>query len=182
MARHVAFLRAVNLGSRNRIKMATLRELVESLGYEDVATHLQSGNVLFRSPGTTPAKAAKAIEDALAAQLDVTAPVIVRTRAELAAVVEANPLQDVATDPARHLVTFLSAKPDVKARAALAAIDAAAYEPDVFAVEAREIHAWFPDGVQRSKLTNAFWEKRLGVTGTARNWKTVTKLLELAGV
>jgi uncharacterized protein (DUF1697 family) len=177
VARDVALLRAINVGGRNRVPMADLRELVEGLGCERVATHLQSGNLLFDGAGTAPEEIADGIERGIEARLGLNIRVLVRTRDELAAIVAANPLSELAEDPARHLVTFLSEAPDAQR---VDAIDPAFCSPDVFVAHGREIHAWYPDGVRNTKLTNAFWEKRLGVTGTARNWNTVTRLLELA--
>jgi uncharacterized protein (DUF1697 family) len=172
---HVALLRAVNVGGRNRIAMARLRELLEGLGYGAVRTHLQSGNALFTAAGT-PAHVAHEIEGALAEEIGLTAKVLVRTRAELERVVAANPLLDIAGDPARLLVTFLSQAPD---RGAVSELAPADFEPDTFALGEREIYAWYPQGVHATRLSNAFWERHLGVVATARNWNTVTRLLEL---
>jgi len=158
--------------------MASLRELLQALGYGEVRTHLQSGNVVFTAPGKAPGRARQEIERALIEQLGVDARVLVRSREELELAVAANPLLDVASDPARLLVTFLSRSPDRDLISELAQAD---FEPDVFALGEREIYVWCPEGVHATKLGNAFWEKRLGVVATARNWRTVTKLLEMAG-
>jgi uncharacterized protein (DUF1697 family) len=176
--RYVALLRAVNVGGRNRIAMAHLRELLQGpLGYGAVRTHLQSGNAVFTAPASaTPESVAEEIEDALLAELDLAAKVLVRTHAELQRIVAANPLLDVATDHGRLLVTFLSDPPDPDAVNQLAPAD---FEPEVFAVGEREIYAWYPEGVQAARLSNAFWERRLDVSCTGRNWNTVTRLLEL---
>lgn len=176
----VALLRAVNVGGRNRIAMADLRELLGGLGYGDVRTHLQSGNAVFTTTGT-PGSAegvAREIERALAEDLGLATSVLVRSRAELERVVAANPLLSVADDHARLLVTFLSDAPDREAVGELAPAD---FEPDVFALGERELYTWYPDGVRATKLSNAFWERRLGVVATGRNWNTVTRLLELMG-
>lgn len=173
----MALLRAVNVGGRNRISMADLRELLEGLGYGEVRTHLQSGNAVFTAIATPPERVALKIERALADELGLAARVLVRTHAELERVVAANPLLDVASDHARLLVTFLSAAP---AREALSELVPADFEPDMFAVGEREIYTWYPDGVRAARLSNAFWERRLGVVATGRNWNTVTRLLELA--
>ncbi len=155
--------------------MARLREVIEALGYRDVRTHLQSGNVVFTSE-RAPEQAAREIEGAVAEHL-ISVPVLVRTRDELAKIVERNPLGDVASDPKRYLVTFLSAPPD---RGRLRELDAAAFEPEVFRVVGREAYVWSPGGVRASQLSYAFWEKHFQLTATARNWNTVTKLLTLA--
>jgi uncharacterized protein (DUF1697 family) len=172
----VALLRGINLGRSKRIAMADLRALVEALGYEDVRTHLQSGNVVYKAP-VPPAQAGNAIEGALGSKLGMDVRVLVRTDKDLASVVDRNPLADVATDPTRLLVTFLSGKPDPKR---LRALDPGDFEPDVFRAGDREIYVWCPNGVGKTMLGHAFWERYLGLTATARNWNTVTKLLALA--
>lgn len=173
--RQVALLRGINLGRNKRIAMADLRQLVAGLGFEDVRTHLQSGNVVFTT-ADSPARAAQAIEDELEAKLGMDVRVLIRTDSELAGVVEQNPLADVITDPTRLFVTFLSARPDAKR---VRGIDQSKFEPDVFRLGAREVYVWCPNGYAGTKLNHAFWEKQLGLTGTARNWRTVTRLLEL---
>jgi uncharacterized protein (DUF1697 family) len=177
--RYLALLRAVNLGARNRIAMADLRDLLQELGYGAVRTHLQSGNAVFTAKGApAPEKVAAEIEGALVAQLGLQAKVLVRTHAELERAIAVNPLLDVADDHGRLLVMFLSGQPD---RGVVAELAPADFEPEVFAVGEREIYAWYPEGVQAAKLSNAFWERRLAVFSTGRNWRTVTRLLELMG-
>jgi uncharacterized protein (DUF1697 family) len=174
---YVALLRAVNVGGRNRIAMADLRGLLEGLGYGEVRTHLQSGNAVFTPPGSpAPERLGRQIERALAEEVGLAAKVLVRSRAELARAIAANPLLDVAGDHSRLLVTFLSQAPD---REIVSALAPAEFEPDVFAVGEREIYTWYPDGVRATRLSNAFWERRLGVVATGRNWRTATRLLEL---
>ena len=173
--RQIVFLRGINLGSRNRIAMAELREALTDLGYEDVRTHLQSGNVVLTS-AATPAKVQGDIEQEIAERFGLEIGVVVRTRAELAAVVERDPLGDVATNTSRYLVSFLSAKPSA---AAVRELKKADVSPEQFVLSGRELYAWHPAGVHRSKL-NPLVERRLGVTATARNWNTVQRLLELA--
>jgi len=173
---YVALLRAVNVGGRNAIAMAHLRELLTGLGYGAVRTHLQSGNAVFTAEDTLPERVAEEIERALVSELDLEARVLVRTRAELERVVAANPLLDVAGEHARLIVTFLSQTPD---RAAVSELAPADFEPDVFALGEREIYVWYPDGVRVTRLSNAFWERRLQVIATGRNWNTVTRLLQM---
>jgi uncharacterized protein (DUF1697 family) len=176
MARHVVLLRGINLGPRNRIAMGDLREALEGAGFEDVRTHLQSGNVVLTSsakPESVARKAKTVIEERFGLEI----PVVVRSRADLAKVVKRNPLGDVATEPKRYQVSFLSAKPPAKLVPELEAV--AAPEERVVAV-GREIYAWHPEGVARSKLWAKLAGKGLGVTATARNWTTVEALLELA--
>lgn len=176
--RTVALLRGVNVGGRNKVAMAELRGVVEGLGYSEVETHLQSGNVVCAVAGDAPQRVAAKLEAAIEDAFGFAIPVLARTAAELRAAVAANPLVDMAENPSRLLVTFLSGPVD---REKLEGVDADAFAPDRFAAGEREIYVWAPDGVSETKLTWAFWERRLGVIATARNWNTVTRLLELAG-
>jgi uncharacterized protein (DUF1697 family) len=176
MTRQIALLRGVNVGGRNMVAMAALRELLQALGYEGVRTHLQSGNAVFTA-ATPPERAGREIEEGLVERLGLQVPVLVRTRDELAQAVAGNPLGEATSQPARLLVNFLSGEPDPQL---LGELDPADFEPETFGVGAREVYVWCPDGVQATKLSYAFWEKRLKVTATARNWNTVTRLLALA--
>jgi uncharacterized protein (DUF1697 family) len=173
---YVALLRGINVGAHKRIAMAELRELLVELGYGGARTLLQSGNVVV-SAKAQPAELASELEHEIAARFSVQTPVVVRTREELAAVVALNPLRDVAADPKRYQVSFLSAEPAPEAMKAIAAIDV---EPESFVHVGREIYAWHPEGVHTSSLAKLLSDKRLGVVATARNWNTTTKLLELA--
>ena len=176
MARLVVLMRGINIGPRNRISMPELREALEQAGYDDVRTYLQSGNVVLTS-GAAAGKVARDCERLIADRFGLEIAVVARTRAELARVVERNPLERVAKDPRRYQVSFLDAKPAPRILRELE--DVAAGQEQVIAV-GREIYAWHPAGVARSKLWARLAGKNLGVTATARNWTTVTKLLELA--
>ena len=156
--------------------MSALRELLTDLGYEDVRTHLQSGNVVLTSNASAK-RLETELEQHLAAKLRLDIQVLVRTRTQLADVIKRNPLRKVADDPSRYMVSFLSAKPSAKVVRELAKVDVA---PEQFIVSGREIYAWYPNGFQKARLGKVLSEQRLGVTATARNWNTVTKLLELA--
>ena len=153
--------------------MPELRKLLEGHGHGDVRTHLQSGNVVLTSR-KSPAALAKELERQIADGLGVEAVVVVRTRDELAAVVERDPLGKVATDPSRYLVTFFSAPPG---KAAVERLEGLAANGERVAVDGRELYTWHPEGVGRSKLAKALSDAKLG--GTARNWRTVTALLDL---
>lgn len=177
MARLVVLLRGVNLVRRNRIAMPALREALEEVGYEDVATYVQSGNVVLSSR-----RSAKRVQSdvgrLLADRFDLDVAVLVRTRAELARVVERNPLGKVATNPRHYQVTFLESAPSAEV---LSKLEAAAAGKERVVHVGRELYAWHPDGVARSKLAALMAGRGLGgVIATARNWTTVTKLLELA--
>jgi len=156
--------------------MAGLREALEEAGFTDVRTHLQSGNVVLESK-TKPEQTARECERLIQSEFGLEIDVVVRTPAELARVVEGNPLGKVAKDPKRYQVSFLAGTLPATAKRKL---EEAVVEPEQFVVSGREIYAWHPKGVARSKLWAALAGRGLGVTATARNWTTVTKLLELA--
>jgi uncharacterized protein (DUF1697 family) len=172
-----AFLRGVNVGGRNKVPMAALRAMLEGLGFGDVRTLLQSGNAVYTTD-RAPERAAREIHEQIEERLGLSIAVLVRTHDELASVVAGDPFAEVATEPARYLVTFLSGQPDPER---LRAIDADGSLPDAFAAGERELYVWCPNGVSETPYSYAFWEKQLGLTATARNWNTVTKLLALAG-
>jgi uncharacterized protein (DUF1697 family) len=156
--------------------MAKLREALEEAGFAKVQTHLQSGNVVLESktkPEQTARKCERVIEDEFGLAIDV----VVRTPAELGRVVKRNPLGNVAKDPKRYQVSFLAGPLPATAKRKL---EDALQEPEELVFSGREIYAWHPKGVARSKLWAALAGRGLGVTATARNWTTVTKLLELA--
>jgi len=177
VTRQVALLRGINVGGRNKIAMAPLREAITALGYADVQTHLQSGNVVFGTD-RRPDRVASEVEAVIADRFGLAIGIVVRTHDHLAQVVSRNPLPEAAAEPARFLVNFLSAAPDP---AVVAEIDPAAYDPDVFRVRGRDVYLYCPQGIRDSKLAAFPWGKRLGLVATARNWNTVTRLLEMTG-
>ena len=165
-------LRGVNVGGHNRVPMARFRSLLEGLGGQDVQTYLQSGNAVLSWPG--PAEALEnAVHQALAVELSLSVPVLVRTAAELAAVVAGCPWPDL--DPKLLHAVFLTGPADPDR---VAAVDHAGLSPELVAVGDRVVYAFYAGGVQRSRLA------RLDVgggPGTARNWRTVTALAQLCG-
>jgi len=177
-ARSVALLRGINVGTAKRIGMAELRSVLVDLGYTGVITHLQSGNVVFTSSAAAARTAAKDIERSVHARLGVRSTVVMRSAAELAAVIANAPLLDVMTDPSRFLVGFLSGDPNSIAVRNFRALDVA---PDQIRIRGREVYMWCPGGVIASPLTKLVTEKSLGVAVTMRNWNTVTRLAALAG-
>jgi uncharacterized protein (DUF1697 family) len=174
--RHVLLLRGINLGPRNRIAMPALREALAGDGIEDVRTYVQSGNVIVSS-AMAPDALARSCEAAIAAHFGLDIAVIGRTRDELARVVQRDPLGAVATDPKRYQVSFLSQELDADAVRLLA--EQAKGGERLVAI-GRELYAWHPGGVARSKLWGRLAGRALGVTATARNWSTVTRLLAIA--
>ncbi len=173
MTRYVALLRAVNLGSHKKIGMPALRELLTGLGHTGVETYLQSGNAVFTAPGEDAGAVTAEIEDRLAAELGLDTEVILRTAAELRAVVDGNPL--TVSDPAKTAVLFLRETPEP-----LSGFDPGAYAPEEMAAAGREIYLNLPNGIGRAKLPPVLG-RRLKVPATMRNWRSVTALLDLAG-
>ena len=177
MPHYVALLRGINIGSRNRVSMPELRSALEEAGFGEVHTYLQSGNVILESRAKAESVRRK-VEGVIAERFGLEIAVVVRTKAELAAVVQKNPLGDEAKDPKRHQVTFLSKKLPAKT---VRELEETATKQERVAVAGREVYAWHPSGVARSKLWAKLAGKGLGVTATSRNWTTVEALLELAG-
>jgi uncharacterized protein (DUF1697 family) len=167
--RQIALLRGVNVGGNKRVEMARLRALLEELGYRDVRTYVNSGNAVFSGPR----RSERHLEAALAKAFGFEVPVVLRTRDELADVVQANPLAKLATDPAKHLVIFCAAEASTE-------LDPADFAPETFHVRGREVYLWAPGGIGTSPLAKVLATQSLGDNSTARNWRTVEKLLALA--
>jgi uncharacterized protein (DUF1697 family) len=170
----VALLRGVNVGGRASLPMADLRAIATDLGFDDVATYIQSGNLVFRSSGS-----ASTVADRLAAAIDdateVHPSVLVRTRSQLAKVVAGSPFVTRGVDPAHLHFTSL----DGPARTALALIDDASFAPEQVEALGRELHLHLPNGLGRSKLAAAL-ARGPASDGTTRSWRTVTRLLDMA--
>jgi uncharacterized protein (DUF1697 family) len=156
--------------------MPDLRGLLSDAGFEDVRTYLQSGNVVVRSSAPAASVAAQA-ERLIAERFGFDVDVVARTDEELAEVVARNPLADVAVDPKRYQVSFLEAELEP---ATLERIDALRAEPERLVAIGRELYAWHPNGIGRSKLWAKLASTGLGVRATARNWTTVEALLDMA--
>jgi uncharacterized protein (DUF1697 family) len=172
----ILLLRGINLRSHKRVAMPELRALLTDAGFASVRTYVQSGNVVLSSdapPATVASEAERLIADRFGFDVDV----IVRTGQELAEVVRRDPLAEVAVNPKRYQVSFLEAEPDP---AVLRKIDALRVEPERLVAIGRELYTWHPDGIARSKLWAKLAGTGLGVRATARNWRTVTTLLEMA--
>jgi len=176
MARHILLLRGINLAARNRIAMADLRGVLEDASFDDVRTYLQSGNVVVASKAKSDDVARKT-ERLIAKHFGLDIAVVARSRAQLARIVERNPLQKVAKNPKRYQVSFLASKPG---RDVIERVEAAAEPPEQVVAIGREIYAWHPETIARSRLWTLLAGQKLGVIATARNWTTVTSLLELA--
>lgn len=169
MARLVGLLRAINLGSKRRVPMADLRELMGELGFTDVRTVLASGNVIFTgAKATARDRLEPALEDRYGFRIDV----VLRTMDELHGVAAADPFPGEVDDLTRLFVVFLPAAPDVSA------LDGQDFAPDRYAVGGREIYAWCPDGMRDSRLMKALGKPGPAAVATVRNMSTVRKLLE----
>lgn len=176
MTRYIALLRGINVGG-NTLKMDRLREVCAELGFANIVTYVQSGNVVFDSKGSA-ASVAKTLTERLTGESRLPVSVVVRKAAELAAVIATNPfVGQPGIDPAKLHVTFLGAAAAKNALAKLRAVDAV---NERFHMADREIYLYCPDGYGKAKLSNARIEKLLTVVATTRNWNTVHKLSELA--
>jgi uncharacterized protein (DUF1697 family) len=174
----VSMLRGVNVGGHNQIKMEALRTLYEALGFEDVRTYVQSGNVIFRARQKNSEALATKIQDAIERAFGFRPAVLVRTTEELKRAVAGNPFAGRRNiEPGKLLVTFLAAEPGPESQSVL---DGLKKHPEELHLKGRELYIYFPDGAGQSKLPWSAVEKLLKVQGTARNWNSVTKLLEIA--
>jgi len=172
---YAALLRGINLGARNRVAMADLCRIMEELGAEDVSTYVQSGNVVLRSR-LTPDRLASAVEKGIREALGLDVPVLVRSGRQLRVLVKGNPFAGPKVDVKTLHVTFLAAKPAAKR---LSELRAESFDPDALELVRGDVCLSCPGGYGRTKLSNAFLERRLGVPATTRNWRTVTALADL---
>jgi len=179
MATYVALLRGINVGGNKMVAMAELRAALTKAGFSNVRTLLQSGNVVLDAAASSPAKLESQLEAEVKTRFSLDVEVHVRSGAELAALIEANPFAaEAKRDPSHLLVTFYKTPLDkAKVKAAQAAIAG----PERLHAEGRHLYMVFPEGIGRSKATIVVG-KVLGPLGTARNWNTVQKLAALAPV
>lgn len=178
MSVFVALLRGINVGGRNQITMPLLHGIFVDLGHTDVTTYVQSGNIVFRSRRQPAAALESAIEAAITTDLGLTVVALVRTAAELSAIRHDNPFLAGETDPTKLHVTLLKDTPN---QDAVDQLVAPTVTPDEYRLRDREIYLHCPNGYGKTKLSNAFWERKLRLPATTRNWKTVTTLAQLAG-
>jgi uncharacterized protein (DUF1697 family) len=179
---HVALLRGINVGGRNKVAMADLREIVTSLGHTDVATYIQSGNVVFTSPETDATRLAGDLEQAVAERLGVQPGVVVVSRQQLQQVIDSNPYPDETSSRCLHAV-FRAQEMDRAGIAAVAQAQQRASDKgshDEATVVGRVVFLRTPDGIGRSELAAQLARSGAAMaSGTARNWATVTKLMTL---
>ena len=170
-------LRAVNVGGRGKLTMADLRACLTKLGYADVRTLLQSGNVVLRAGATTGAKLESQLELQLAAELGLRTDVAVRTAAQWAGIVDGNPFAEMAERDPSHLVVLVSKQPVTDAgveavRAAVKRVDGR----EMVGLHDGQVYMTYPDGIGTSRMSAAAVERALGTSVTGRNWNTVLKL------
>jgi uncharacterized protein (DUF1697 family) len=175
---YICMLRGVNVAGHNLVKMAELRELLESLGFERCQTYIQSGNVVFDAAQGSDAEITEQITKGMAKRFGFAPGVSVRTAAEMEKVIERNPFVKMkGVDVTKLHVSFLSKKPE---KSALKKLEALAAPVEDFRGVGREVFVHCPDGYGNTKLNNNALEKALSVSATTRNWNTVRKLHEMA--
>ena len=171
---YISMLRGINVGGHKRIKMDQLRRSFEALGFEQVKTYIQSGNVVFKTAKSSPAALSKKIEESILKDFGFPASVISRTADEMSKMIAENPfLKQRGIDPAKLHVMFLSEPPTPAALKELAEVTVA---PDQCQCSAREIYFYLPNGVSKSVLWNSPVDRILAVVTTTRNWRTVNTL------
>lgn len=177
MTTFVAFLRGINVGGNKTIRMEALKGLFDALSFTGVRTHLNSGNVVFVSDEKDRPRLSKLIGDAIEKEFGFRPAVILRSVFDLQKIVKKNPFADAAkADPSHLLVMLLVAMPHKHAAARLAEVYGG---PEEIRIAGDTVYLTYPNGIGKSKLTNTLLEKHLRVVGTARNWNTVVKLLEI---
>ncbi len=175
---YVALLRGINLGGHKILKMEQLRKMFEVMGFTDVKTYIQSGNVVFKGPAQPTEKLAKQLEEKILRQFGFAVSVLVKTAGEISEIIKKNPLlKEKGIDVAHLHVTFLSCAPD---RSVLEILDAVSIAPDRVRCVGAAIYLCCPNGYHATKLGNNVLEKMLKVGATTRNWRTVNKLWEMA--
>jgi uncharacterized protein (DUF1697 family) len=174
MTMQIALLRAINVGGHNKIAMSDLRDLFGTLGFSGTKSLLQSGNLVFESARLTGANLEPLLEVETASRLGVAVDFLVRSAAELRAIIESNPFPvEAKGDPSHLLVIFLKAAPEAKE---VKALQAGIKGPEIIHAKGKQLFVVYPAGIGNSKLTNSLIEKKLGTRGTSRNWNTVLKL------
>ncbi len=175
---YVALLRGINLGGHKIVKMDQLRRAFQGLGFDDVKTYIQSGNVVFKGRAQAPENLVKRIERKVLRRFGFPVPVVVKTAAEIGEVIKNNPLlKEKGIDLSKLHVTFLSRAPE---KGALKMLDAIAAAPDQFRCSGAAVYLYCPNGYHETRVSNNVLEKTLKVGTTTRNWKTVNQLYQMA--
>lgn len=178
MTTYIAILRGINVSGKNKIKMAELRDKLATLGLQNFKTYIQSGNLVFSHPASSPDVLASDIKEAIFKHFGYDVPVLALKAEKLREVLEGNPfINQRSEDEGKLHITFLAEEP---ASEKLALLSNYAYPPDEIIAGEQAVYVFCPNGYGRTKFNNDFFEKKLGVTATTRNWKTSKKLLEMA--
>jgi uncharacterized protein (DUF1697 family) len=175
---YISILRGINVSGYRMIRMDALRQLIEDLGFNNIQTYIQSGNVVFQTNKAKSQDLEKKIADKITESFGFNVPVIVKEYLEIKQIVTDNPFLKDKTKDVSHLhITFLSARPEQEKSDKL---NEGAFQPDEFRLTDKVIYLYCPKGYSNSKLTNSFLESKLKVTATTRNWKTVNALINVA--
>lgn len=175
--RHVALMRGINVGGKNKLPMKDLVAMFAAAGCSEVQSYIQSGNVVFGAPAKLAARVPAVVSAAIAKRFGFAVPIVLRTADELREVVDNNPFLAAGIEPAQVHLMFLADRP---APAKVSALAADRSPGDAFAVRGRDVYLHLPNGVARTKLTNDWFDRALATTSTVRNWNTVLRLLALA--
>jgi len=177
MTTYVALLRAINLGPKNKVPMAELTKIFAAARCSDVRTYIQSGNVVFCASPTIASALRGDLQRRIRKQFDLEVPVVLRTVDEMKAVLRENPYAKRSGMENSTGVMFLA---DLPAPERVKSLDPKRSPGEEYVVKGREIYLWLPNGFGRSKLSNAYFDSKLTTVSTARNWRTVLKLTEMA--
>lgn len=179
MTTYISILRGINVSGQKKILMADLRALYEKLGFKEVKSYIQSGNVIFKSQKELEEiETSKKIEEAIEKKYDFHVPVIIRSLSDMEKIIASNPFLPVESIDSKKLhVTFLGENP---AEEKVTEIEQLDFVPDKFAIKDKEVYLHIPDSYGNTKLSNSFFEKKLKVTATTRNWTTINTLCEMA--
>ncbi|WP_455204835.1 DUF1697 domain-containing protein [Kaarinaea lacus] len=178
MTIYISMLRGINVSGQKKIKMAELKTLYESAGFSKVTTYIQSGNVVFSSSSTNTSEIKKSIKDQIKTKLGYSVAVILRNANEFRKIINNNPFIGAdQIDTSKLHITFLSDKPR---KEKIEALEPTGGTSDQFQTMGKEIYLYCPNGYARTKLSNNFFEKKLALIATTRNWNTINKLQEIA--
>ena len=177
MTTFVSLFRGINVGGHQMVRMDALKELYASLGFKDIVTYIQSGNIVFTSEDADLSQLPRLIEEGFAQKFGFHAKVMVRTSAELKDIVDNNPFQNQPMKESKWVVVmFLATRPDCRAQEDL---QKTYVGPEELCIIGQEVYIYYPNGIGRSKLSNTFLEKKLKIAGTGRNWNTILQLQKL---
>jgi uncharacterized protein (DUF1697 family) len=177
--KYISILRGINVSGQKKINMTDLKSLYELLGFQNVVTYIQSGNVIFDAAVTNKTDLKARIEKTIEEKYEFHVPVEIRTNHEMSNIIKNCPFGsvDLVEDGTKILVTFLSSKPS---EAMVSDIQKYVVAPEKLVIRGKEVYLYCPNGYGKSKLSNTFLEHKLGVEATTRNWKSLHKLNELS--